>query len=75
MICEHVKGCGCGQDKSETTGMWYRAESIIEITYTVRIAFTHVLALHHKSNFAFVEIAILPLDFVVKPSAEYLILW
>ena len=53
--------------------MWNWAESVVEITYAVRVAFAHVLTLHDKPDFAFVEVPIFPLNFVVKPSAEYLV--
>ena len=54
--------------------MWNWAKSVVKITYAVRVAFAHVLALYDKPDFAFVEIPIFPLDFVVKPCAENLVL-
>jgi hypothetical protein len=55
--------------------VWYRAESVIQIAYAVRIAFAQLLALNDKPDLAFVEISVLPLDFVLKPRAEYLVSW
>ena len=74
-VTKHVMLGGQGENCTETACMRHRAESIFKVASARIILSAHVLSLNDQTNFAFIELSVFALDFVVKPRGEDFVLW